>query len=91
MGGTVASADGVGRCESPFRNDVVHERAAPRKVAWARRTERKSEADVCLPKVVNYFRTWGRYPGWADMSGRVFVRSRGFNRRVRLLGVGLGG
>ena len=23
MGGTVASADGVGRCESPFRNDVV--------------------------------------------------------------------
>ena len=80
VGGAVALSCGwsVGCRESPLGDDVVNERAAPRQMAQARRSESESEADVGLAEVVRDVGAWGRYPGRVDGLRRALDRPGGF-------------
>ena len=78
--GAVALACGwwVDCSKSLFGDYTVNERAAPRHMARALRSERELEADVGLAKVVHDVGAWSRYPEWVDGFRRAFVRPGGF-------------
>ena len=68
VGGAVALAYGwwSGGREGPFGDDTVNKRAARRRMARAWWSERESEADVGLPKVMHNVGTWSCYPRRVD-------------------------
>ena len=64
--------------EGPLRNDTVNERTAPCRMVRARRTERESEADIGLAKVVHDAPAWSCYPERLDGFRREHDRPCGF-------------
>ena len=80
--GAVALACGwwVACRESPLGDSTMNERAAPRQMARALRSERELEADAGLAEAVHDVGAWGRYLGRVDGSVGLSSVPAGFVR-----------